>query len=111
MPYQKCRAGLYAGDGLIAEYIDELCCRGQWIVSAAALVQGGQDVMSVMGQLLKPKKTEITDKLRQEINKARPPARYCLYSIMRPSNPGVVTLDTPERPAWVPLCRMPQNCR
>jgi len=26
-----------------------------------------------MGQLLKPKKTEITDKLRQEINKARAP--------------------------------------
>ena len=25
--------------------------------------------MAVMGQLLKPKKTEITDKLRQEINK------------------------------------------
>ena len=41
-------------------------------MSAAAWVQGGQDVMSVMGQLLKPKKTEITDKLRQEINKARP---------------------------------------
>jgi hypothetical protein len=25
--------------------------------------------MSVMGQMLKPKKTEITDKLRQEINR------------------------------------------
>lgn len=25
--------------------------------------------MSVMGSMLKPKKTEITDKLRQEINK------------------------------------------
>lgn len=25
--------------------------------------------MSVMGQMLKPKKTEITEKLRQEINK------------------------------------------
>jgi RuvB-like protein 1 (pontin 52) len=31
--------------------------------------QGGQDIMSMMGMLLKPKKTEITDKLRQEINK------------------------------------------
>ncbi len=31
--------------------------------------QGGQDIMSVMGQMLKPKKTEITEKLRQEINK------------------------------------------
>ncbi|KAF8475844.1 TIP49 C-terminus-domain-containing protein [Kalaharituber pfeilii] len=31
--------------------------------------QGGQDIMSMMGQLMKPKKTEITDKLRLEINK------------------------------------------
>eukprot|EP00003_Mantamonas_plastica_P002407 TRINITY_DN1182_c0_g2_i13.p1 TRINITY_DN1182_c0_g2~~TRINITY_DN1182_c0_g2_i13.p1 ORF type:complete len:471 (+),score=154.05 TRINITY_DN1182_c0_g2_i13:35-1414(+) len=30
---------------------------------------GGQDFMSVMGQLMKPKKTEITEKLRLEINK------------------------------------------
>ncbi|KAG5460330.1 MAG: RuvB-like 1 [Olpidium bornovanus] len=28
-----------------------------------------QDIMSMMGQLMKPKKTEITDKLRKEINK------------------------------------------
>ncbi|KAK0705053.1 AAA family ATPase-like protein [Lasiosphaeris hirsuta] len=31
--------------------------------------QGGQDIMSMMGQLMKPKMTEITDKLRGEINK------------------------------------------
>ncbi|KAL0074969.1 RuvB-like 1 [Phycomyces blakesleeanus] len=37
--------------------------------TANAKPQGGQDIMSMMGQLLKPKKTEITDKLRQEINK------------------------------------------
>mmetsp|Transcript_14040 Transcript_14040/g.17025 ORF Transcript_14040/g.17025 Transcript_14040/m.17025 type:complete len:457 (-) Transcript_14040:221-1591(-) len=37
--------------------------------SANAKPQGGQDLMSVMGQIMKPKKTEITDKLRQEINK------------------------------------------
>ncbi|XP_029049617.1 ruvB-like helicase pontin [Osmia lignaria lignaria] len=36
---------------------------------ANAKPQGGQDVMSMMGQLMKPKKTEITDKLRKEINK------------------------------------------
>ncbi|KAI9038936.1 RuvB family ATP-dependent DNA helicase pontin [Aspergillus affinis] len=36
---------------------------------ANARPQGGQDVMSMMGQLMKPKKTEITEKLRQEINK------------------------------------------
>ena len=39
--------------------------------SANAKPQGGQDIMSVMGQMLKPKKTEITEKLRQEINKVR----------------------------------------
>lgn len=31
--------------------------------------QGGRDVISMMGQLMKPKKTEITDKLRVEINR------------------------------------------
>lgn len=36
---------------------------------ANARPQGGQDVMSIMSQLAKPKKTEITDKLRKEINK------------------------------------------
>jgi len=39
------------------------------IDAANARPQGGQDIMSMMGQLMKPKKTEITDKLRQEINK------------------------------------------
>jgi RuvB-like protein 1 (pontin 52) len=37
--------------------------------SANARPQGGQDILSMMGQLMKPKKTEITDKLRREINK------------------------------------------
>eukprot|EP00238_Polyblepharides_amylifera_P004793 CAMPEP_0196587914 /NCGR_PEP_ID=MMETSP1081-20130531/59006_1 /TAXON_ID=36882 /ORGANISM="Pyramimonas amylifera, Strain CCMP720" /LENGTH=424 /DNA_ID=CAMNT_0041910247 /DNA_START=376 /DNA_END=1650 /DNA_ORIENTATION=+ len=37
--------------------------------SANAKPQGGQDIMSVMGQMMKQKKTEVTDKLRQEINK------------------------------------------
>lgn len=36
---------------------------------ANAQPQGGQDIVSMMGQILKPKKTEITDKLRLEINK------------------------------------------
>mgnify|MGYP002403719254 CR=1 FL=1 len=36
---------------------------------ANARPQGGQDIMSMMGTLMKPKKTEITEKLRQEINK------------------------------------------
>eukprot|EP00850_Spirogloea_muscicola_P021395 SM000247S08284 [mRNA] locus=s247:167316:169351:+ [translate_table: standard] len=37
--------------------------------AANARPTGGADVMSLVGQMLKPKKTEITDKLRQEINK------------------------------------------
>jgi hypothetical protein len=36
---------------------------------ANARPQGGQDIMSVMGQLVKGGRTEITDKLRREINK------------------------------------------
>jgi RuvB-like protein 1 len=36
---------------------------------ANARPQGGQDIMSMMGQLMKPKKMEITDKLRREIDK------------------------------------------
>jgi RuvB-like protein 1 (pontin 52) len=36
---------------------------------ANARPQGGQDLFSVMNQIAKPKKTEITEKLRGEINK------------------------------------------
>jgi len=36
---------------------------------ANAKPQGGQDLASMMGQMMKPKKTEITEKLRGEINK------------------------------------------
>lgn len=36
---------------------------------ANAKPQGGQDIMSIMGQMMKPKKTEVTEKLRIEINK------------------------------------------
>ena len=43
--------------------------------------------MSVMGQMMKSKKTEITDKLRQEINKARsrPARRARLGRVARPA--------------------------
>ncbi|KAJ2849331.1 RuvB ATP-dependent DNA helicase pontin [Coemansia erecta] len=37
---------------------------------ANARPQGGQDIVSMMSQLMKPRKTEITDKMRTEINKA-----------------------------------------
>eukprot|EP01087_Luapelamoeba_hula_P018910 TRINITY_DN6174_c0_g1_i1.p1 TRINITY_DN6174_c0_g1~~TRINITY_DN6174_c0_g1_i1.p1 ORF type:complete len:479 (+),score=76.66 TRINITY_DN6174_c0_g1_i1:45-1439(+) len=37
--------------------------------AANARPQGGHDMISMMGQMMKPKKTEITEKLRLEINK------------------------------------------
>ena len=36
---------------------------------ANAKPQGGQDLVSMMGSMMKPRKTEITEKLRTEINK------------------------------------------
>jgi len=36
---------------------------------ANAKPQGGHDILSMMGQMMKPRKTEITEKLRLEINK------------------------------------------
>ncbi|KAJ6591574.1 RuvB-like helicase 1 [Mycena vulgaris] len=38
--------------------------------AANARPQGGQDIMSVMGSLVKSGRTEITEKLRREVNKA-----------------------------------------
>jgi RuvB-like protein 1 (pontin 52) len=36
--------------------------------TANANPSGGQDILSLMGQLMRPKKTEITEKLRKEVN-------------------------------------------
>ncbi|KAI8853520.1 TIP49 C-terminus-domain-containing protein [Chytridium lagenaria] len=57
---------------------------------ANARPQGGQDIVSVMGQLMKPKKTEITDKLRKEINKVV--NRYIEQGIAE-LVPGVLFID------------------
>ncbi|WBW73814.1 ASTRA/Swr1/Ino80 complex AAA family ATPase Rvb1 [Schizosaccharomyces osmophilus] len=57
---------------------------------ANARPQGGQDIMSMMGQLMKPKKTEITDKLRSEINKVV--NRYIEQGIAE-LIPGVLFID------------------
>src|ERR1700730_15924058 len=37
--------------------------------AANARSQGGQDIMSIMGSLVKSGRTEVTDKLRREVNK------------------------------------------
>jgi len=58
--------------------------------------QGGQDVMSMMGQLMKPRKTEITDKLRQEVNKVV--NRYIDQGVAE-LVPGVLFIDEVGHPA------------
>ncbi|KAL9085866.1 MAG: hypothetical protein Q9159_004472 [Coniocarpon cinnabarinum] len=57
---------------------------------ANARPQGGQDVVSMMGQIMKPKKTEITEKLRQEINKVV--SRYIDQGVAE-LVPGVLFID------------------
>merc|ERR1712093_368545 len=52
--------------------------------------QGGQDVLSVMGQLVKGRRTEVTDKLRSEINKVVD--RYIEQGIAE-LVPGVLFID------------------
>jgi RuvB-like protein 1 (pontin 52) len=57
---------------------------------ANARPAGGGDLMSVMGQIMKPKKTEITEKLRKEINKVV--NRYIDQGIAE-LVPGVLFID------------------
>lgn len=57
---------------------------------ANARPQGGQDVISMMGQLMKPKKTEITEKLRFEVNKVV--AKYVDQGVAE-LIPGVLFID------------------
>lgn len=57
---------------------------------ANARPQGGQDVVSIMGQLMKPKKTEITEKLRTEVNKVV--AKYIDQGVAE-LVPGVLFID------------------
>ena len=58
--------------------------------SANAKPQGGQDLMAMVGSLAKPKKTEITEKLRTEINKVV--NRYIDQGIAE-LVPGVLFID------------------
>lgn len=69
---------------------------------ANARPQGGQDVMSMMGQLMKPKKTEITDKLRAEINKVV--SRYIDQGVAE-LVPGVLFIDEVRQPIPAPSDR------
>jgi RuvB-like protein 1 (pontin 52) len=64
---------------------------------ANARPQGGQDIMSMMGQLMKPKMTEITDKLRGEINKVV--SKYIDQGVAE-LVPGVLFIDEVRVLAW-----------
>ncbi|TID31207.1 hypothetical protein CANINC_000150 [Pichia inconspicua] len=57
---------------------------------ANARPQGGQDILSMMGQLLKPRKTEITEKLRNEVN--RMVSKYIDQGVAE-LVPGVLFID------------------
>ncbi len=69
---------------------------------ANARPQGGQDIMSMMGQLMKPRKTEITEKLRLEINKVV--SKYIDQGVAE-LVPGVLFIDEVSPPdAMGPPC-------
>mmetsp|Transcript_16284 Transcript_16284/g.24548 ORF Transcript_16284/g.24548 Transcript_16284/m.24548 type:complete len:460 (-) Transcript_16284:110-1489(-) len=58
--------------------------------AANAKPQGGNDIVSMMGHMMKPRKTEITEKLRKEINKVV--NRYIDQGIAE-LVPGVLFID------------------
>ncbi|KAJ9097696.1 RuvB ATP-dependent DNA helicase pontin [Naganishia friedmannii] len=64
---------------------------------ANARPQGGQDIMSVMGQLVKGGRTEVTDKLRREINKVVD--RYIEQGVAE-LVPGVLFIDEASLATW-----------
>lgn len=58
--------------------------------AANARPQGGQDIMSVMGSLVKSNRTEVTDKLRREVNKV---VQGYVQQGVAEVVPGVVFID------------------
>ncbi|KIM49837.1 hypothetical protein M413DRAFT_408148 [Hebeloma cylindrosporum] len=58
--------------------------------AANARPQGGQDIMSVMGSLVKSNRTEVTDKLRGEVNKV---VQTYVQQGVAEVVPGVVFID------------------
>jgi RuvB-like protein 1 (pontin 52) len=68
--------------------------------AANAKPTGGGDLMSVMGSLMKPKKTEITEKLRTEINKVV--NRYIDQGVAE-LVPGVLFIDEVRARTRAPL--------
>lgn len=64
--------------------------------AANARPQGGQDIMSVMGSLVKSGRTEVTDKLRREVNKI---VKGYVDQGVAEVVPGVVFIDE-VRASW-----------
>lgn len=62
--------------------------------AANARPQGGQDIMSVMGSLVKSGRTEVTDKLRREVNKV---VKGYVDQGVAEVVPGVVFIDEVRR--------------
>lgn len=58
--------------------------------AANARPQGGQDIMSVMGSLVRTGRTEVTDKLRREVNKV---VKQYVDQGVAEVVPGVVFID------------------
>ena len=58
--------------------------------AANARPQGGQDIMSVMGSLVRTGRTEVTDKLRREVNKV---VKSYVDQGVAEVVPGVVFID------------------
>lgn len=63
--------------------------------AANARPQGGQDIMSVMGSLVKSGRTEVTDKLRREVNKV---VQSYVDQGVAEVVPGVVFIDEVRQP-------------
>lgn len=64
--------------------------------AANARPQGGQDIMSVMGSLVKSGRTEVTEKLRREVNKV---VQSYVDQGVAEVVPGVVFIDEVPPPS------------
>jgi RuvB-like protein 1 (pontin 52) len=72
--------------------------------AANARPQGGQDIMSVMGSLVKSGRTEVTDKLRREVNKV---VQGYVDQGVAEVVPGVVFIDEVSIP--ISFCFIERN--
>ena len=71
--------------------------------AANARPQGGQDIMSVMGSLVKSGRTEITEKLRKEVNKV---VKGYVDQGVAEVVPGVVFIDEVCSLTFQALCKL-----